>query len=160
MHPFRAYIEDQLGRNQWTQADLARQSGLSKQVVSRLLTDEREQLARLPSQETLTGLARAFRVPLSVVVLKAAQACGVPVDVTEVAVPAAEELTTDQLLAEVRRRIEGGGVDAASIERAGRAGHEKSNVHELQPPPPDEIERAIREGRMAAHKTRPKRRQT
>src|SRR5687768_13420325 len=106
--------------NGWTQSDLVRQSGLSKQHLSKMLSDERERLPRLPTQDTLLGLSRGLRVPLNTVVLRAAQACGVPVDVTEVEVSSARSLSTDQLLAEVRRRIdEAGDADGTATNRAG-----------------------------------------
>lgn len=119
MHALSRFIEEQLEVNGWTQADLVRQSGLSKQHLSKMLADDRDRLPRLPTEATLLGLARGLRVPLNVVVLRAAQACGVPVDVTQVEVGSPRAMSTDQLLAEVRRRIELGGAgdgrDTASI---------------------------------------------
>jgi glycosyltransferase involved in cell wall biosynthesis len=90
-------------------------------------------------------------VPLNTIVLKAAQACGVPIDVTEVAVASPRALSTDQLLEEVRRRIEGGVADAAATNEAGQAG---SNVKDLPKPPTMDD---INEGRAAAHRTRRRR---
>ena len=153
MHALRRFIEQQLEENGWTTADLVRQSGLSKQHLSKMLNDDRDRLARLPNEETLLGLSKGLRVPLTTVVLKAAQACGVPVDVTEVEVVSPRALTTEQLLGEVRRRIEGGVADdAAPTSKAGRAG---SNVTKMPTPPTMDD---INEGRAAAHRTRRHRR--
>lgn len=151
MHALRRFIEQQLEDNGWTPADLTRQSGLSKQHLSKMLNDDRDKLARLPTEETLLGLAKGLRVPLNTVVLRAAQACGVPVDVTEVEVSSARTLSTDHLLAEVRRRIEAAEVrDGTAKKRAGGAG---ASVHALpKPPTMDEIE----SGQAAAHRTRVK----
>lgn len=52
------------------------------------------------------------------------------------------------------------GSDAAPTKKAGRAGQESDDVDELQPPPPEVIEQMIREGKMAAHRTKSKRRRT
>lgn len=131
MHALRAFIEDQMQRNQWTQADLSRQSGLSRQHLSKMLADSREQLPQLPDRSTLLALAKGLHVAPSVVVLRAAMACGIPVEVTEVEVPSASALTTDQLLAEVRRRIEVGSDErSAPNKEAGQAGvpHEQNEL--------------------------------
>lgn len=146
MHALRSFIEQQLEENGWTASDLARQSGLSKQHVSKMLNDDRERLVRLPTEETLLGLSQGLRVPLTTVVLRAAQACGVPVDVTEVEVASPRSLTTEQLLAEIRRRIEGGVADAAPTSEAGQAGH---NVRRMPTPPTEED---FRMGRAAAQR--------
>lgn len=150
MHALRRFIEQQLEDSGWTSADLARRSGLSKQHISKMLNDNRDKLARLPTEETLLGLSKGLGVPLNTVVLRAAQACGVPVDVTEVEVSTARALTTEQLLAEVRRRIEAGAADGTAKKRAGDAGAE---IHHL-PKPPTMAE--IEAGQAAAHRTRPK----
>lgn len=119
MHELRAFIESQMEKNRWTQADIAAQSGLSKQHISKMLKDERDVLPQLPDRDTLVALGRGLRVPVSAVVLRAAKACGVPVDVTEIAVPAAGELTDSQLLAEVARRLEARDDSASSTEPDG-----------------------------------------
>lgn len=151
MHALRRFIEQQLEDNGWTQSDLVRQSGLSKQHLSKMLNDDRDKLARLPTEETLLGLAQGLRVPLNAVVLRAAQACGVPVDVTEVEVSSARALSTDQLLAEVRRRIRV--VEASDGTAKSRAGDAGAKVHRLpKAPTMDEID----SGKAAAHRTRPK----
>lgn len=150
MNALRRFIEQQLEDNGWTQSDLVRQSGLSKQHLSKMLNDERDKLARLPTEETLLGLSKGLRVPLNTVVLRAAQACGVPVDVTEVEVSSAKALSTDQLLAEVRRRIETGAADGTAKKRAGDAG---AQIHQMPKAPTME---EIADGRAAAHRTRPK----
>ena len=151
MHALRRFIEQQMEDNGWTQSDLVRQSGLSKQHLSKMLNDDRERLTRLPSEDTLLGLAQGLRVPLTVVVLRAAQACGVPVDVTEVEVGSARALTTDQLLSEVRRRIDAGEArDGTATNRAGGAG---DNVHHLDPPRPPTMAE-IESGQAAAFRRR------
>lgn len=133
MHALRRFIDEQLEVNGWTQADLVRQSGLSKQHLSKMLADDRDRLPRLPTEATLLGLARGLRVPLNVVVLRAAQACGVPVDVTQVEVGSPRALSTEQLLGEVRRRIDlGGAGDGRNATPIGPADG-PDNVTELRP---------------------------
>lgn len=158
MHALRRFIEQQMEDNGWTPTDLVRQSGLSKQHLSKMLNDDRDALPRLPSEQTLLGLAKGLRVPLNTVVLTAARACGVPVDVTEVEVSSPRALSTDQLLAEVRRRIEGEASDGTATKRAGGAG---DNVHQMpgrkRLPSPEEIAAGLDDpSRMVAKKIRPK----
>lgn len=81
-----------------------RESGLSAQLVSKLLNDDRAVLPQLPDRGTLKALARAFRLPETVVLLKAVEALGV--DVPDVPlVYGLPHASNDELLAEIRRRL-------------------------------------------------------
>jgi transcriptional regulator with XRE-family HTH domain len=60
MHALRQYIQDQLDERGWERADLMRRSGLSRQQVHRLLTDDRPRLPEIPDETTIMGLANAF----------------------------------------------------------------------------------------------------
>lgn len=63
---FSQWLQNELDDRHWIQADLARKSGLSTGQVSRLLTGTRD-----PGGSTCLAIARAFRLPVEIV-LKAA----------------------------------------------------------------------------------------
>lgn len=124
------------------------------------------QLKNFPDPPTIQGLARGMGVSVTEVVLASARSLELPVrDLGDVATIDPTGLTPEQADAvrHVVRAMRSPGQEspnAAPMKKAGRAGHENSNVHELQPPDPEEIEKAIREGRMAAHRTKGKQRRT
>jgi transcriptional regulator with XRE-family HTH domain len=60
MHAFRRYLRDGLDARKWLPADFARASKLSRQLVSQLLTDDRDVLPSVPKRETILGVAKAF----------------------------------------------------------------------------------------------------
>lgn len=60
MHAYRRFVQEQMDEHRWRAADLARHSGVSKQVISTLLNDDREVLSRPPRKSTIKGFARAF----------------------------------------------------------------------------------------------------
>lgn len=109
MHALGRFIQQQMdapGRG-WKQADLARHSGVSPQVVSSLLAAERTTLARPPSKATIEGLAKAFGGGQLVerrLWLRVAESMGMPVG-SEVVATDPSALTNDELLDEVRRRL-------------------------------------------------------
>lgn len=76
MHALRRYLQDGLDARGWQQRDLARESGLSRQRVSQMLTDDRDLLPSVPQRDTLQALARAFGVAESTVTAVAFEAMG------------------------------------------------------------------------------------
>jgi transcriptional regulator with XRE-family HTH domain len=90
----------------WTQAELARKSGLSPAVISRILSDDRDRLVQIPDDATVDGLARAFGGPniKNRLWLSIARAMRIPVD-DEVVVADATALSDDDLLRELGRRL-------------------------------------------------------
>ncbi len=80
MHAYRAFIEQQMDQRGWTAADLARQSGLSPQALSKVLNDDREELDRRPADRTIDGLAKAFGTDRIVILSAVARAMNLPID--------------------------------------------------------------------------------
>lgn len=108
MHEYRRFVQAELDARGWRQAELVRRSGLSRQLVSNLLRDDREHLGNMPDPATIAGLARGFGVPEETVRAAAARAI---VDYGDDGAPLALDLSTvstDALLQELRRRTEGG----------------------------------------------------
>lgn len=79
MHALRTFVQAQMDERGWTQSDLVAASGITKQVVSSLVSDARPKLDRLPMDKTIDGLARAFHVDRNVVLAKIGEAMGLPV---------------------------------------------------------------------------------
>jgi len=104
MHALREYIQAQLDSRGWVAADLAKHSGISKQVVSGLLNDDRASIDRLPLDSTIDGLAQAFRVERDVILAKVGEAMGLPMSRT-VVVYEASGVPNDVLIQELRRRL-------------------------------------------------------
>lgn len=106
MHAYRRFVQTEMDKRGWTAADLQRSSGLTKQNLSRLLRDEREQLQQRPDAATVTALASAFRVDEKLVLSHVAEAMGLPTSRVEVA--AAADLSNDELLRILAERLRGG----------------------------------------------------
>ena len=106
MHAYRRFVQTEMDERGWTAADLQRSSGLTKQNLSRLLRDEREQLQQRPDAATVTALASAFRVDEKLVLSHVAEAMGLPTSRVEVA--AAADLSNDELLRILAERLRGG----------------------------------------------------
>lgn len=64
---FSDFIQQELKRRDWSQADLARESGLSKQAISYLLVGR----SKAPDVETIKKIADAFEIPYEIVYRKA-----------------------------------------------------------------------------------------
>jgi transcriptional regulator with XRE-family HTH domain len=144
VHALRRFIQDEMDARGWQPRDLARRSGLSKQLISNLLNDDRDVLPQLPRTATLAALAKAFDLTTGHVTAVAVQALGVP-DVQPPAVVHQVEAATDaDLLRELLRRAE---------QKAGGGHARSSTAMKLPPPRPSaEVEAEIEfvDGRLAA----------
>jgi transcriptional regulator with XRE-family HTH domain len=144
VHSLRQLIQSQCDTRGWKQADLARASKLSPQLVNRLWNDDRDQLTEMPTRTTMSALAAAFALPEHTVLMAAARAYGIPVD-APVAVGDPSLIDDLELLAELGRRLadrqpaatssdEGGNRDVGSPKTPA---DDRSNVvaGRFQPPP-------------------------
>jgi len=104
MHALQRLLRDGLARRGWNQSDLARASGLSKQVVSKLLREGRAPVARLLRDTTVEGLARALQVDVGVVRAAVAEEMGLPGSEVQV-VYDARGVADDDLIRELSRRL-------------------------------------------------------
>ncbi len=116
MHALQRLLRDGLVRRGWNQSDLARESGLSKQVVSKLLREGRAPIARLLRDTTIEGLARALQVHVGVVRAAIAEEMRLPGDEVQV-VYDARGVADDELVRELARRL-----GAASAARSAEDG--------------------------------------
>jgi len=123
MHALRAFIAAQMDRRTWRQVDLVKKSGLSKQVIHGLMTDDREELTTRIDDATAAGLARAFGVTPAVVLAQVGMAMRLPVS-EPVVIYDAHGVSDEDLIGELVERLqkagEPGGNTAAS-RQAGRS---------------------------------------
>jgi transcriptional regulator with XRE-family HTH domain len=118
-----AFLRQRIDERGLRNRDVVMASGLSRQVVSKWVADQRDHISRLPDRATLEGFARALGVPTSVLLGKAVEALGLGYTsgdfVNSVGVASDEEL-----LAEVQRRL-------TRAERARQAQAIDAEVEEL-----------------------------
>jgi len=115
MHALRRFIQSELDTRGWQARDLVRVSGLSKQLVSNLLNDDRDVLPQLPRTTTLEALASAFGVTTAHVTTVAVEALGIPGVQAPTVVHQINDVDDEVLLRELLRR-------AVARERDGAAG--------------------------------------
>ena len=119
-HAYRALVEGEMTRRGWNSTQVASHSGLSKQLVSQIVNDERESLRMMPHRATVTSLADAFGIPANVIWVSIAQAMGLPIDTVPSVVREVETASDDELINELRRRLiqkEGSGHVASLAEK-------------------------------------------
>lgn len=106
MHEYRRFIQDELDARGWKPAELARQSGLRRQLVWKILHDNRPTLGQMPDESTMEGIASGFGIPVDRVRIAAARSLrGYEDD----GAPLSNDLSAvsnDVLLTEIRRRFE------------------------------------------------------
>ena len=107
VHEYRRFVQAALDTRGWRQADLVRHSGLTRQLVSSILTDDRDHLGQMPDDSTIVGLARGLGVPAEAVRTAAARALSGYVDDGRPLTPNLGEVPIDELLGEIRRRVVG-----------------------------------------------------
>jgi transcriptional regulator with XRE-family HTH domain len=105
MNALRRFIQAELDSRGWQARDLVKVSGLSKQLVSNLVNDDRDVLPQLPRTTTLEALAHAFNVSTAHVTTVAVEALGVPGVNAPAVVHQIEEVDDEVLLRELLRRV-------------------------------------------------------
>jgi transcriptional regulator with XRE-family HTH domain len=86
----------------WTLADLTRGTGLDESDLMPILS--KDWLADWPTSQVIDALARALHVPARELVLRAAEACGLSVDL-EASPAGLADASNEQLMRELRRRL-------------------------------------------------------
>lgn len=105
MNEWRRFVQQQLDIRGWRRAELARRSGLSRQLISAILNDSRAHLGQMPEDTTIAGLAEGFALPEAAVRTAAARALTGYVDDGQPLYCDLSQVSADELLAEVRRRM-------------------------------------------------------
>lgn len=104
MHALRKFVQDQMDARNWRAADLVARSGISKQVISGLLSDDRETVDRMPTEKTIAGLCKAFSVSRDAMLAVVGEAMGLPVARPTV-IYDASRVPNDELIRELARRL-------------------------------------------------------
>lgn len=107
MHAFRRYLQDGMDARGWQQAELVRHSGLTRQRVSQMLSDDRDLLPSVPQRRTLQAIARAFGVSESTVTAVAFEAMGYDLAVVREETDLSTA-TNEQLVRAVAERLQVG----------------------------------------------------
>lgn len=105
VHEYRRFVQAELDARGWVPADLVRRSGLNRQLVWKILHDDREHLGQMPDDETMQAIADGFKIDVSRVRTAAARSLR---GYTDSGHPISTDLSgvdIDILLAEIRRRV-------------------------------------------------------
>lgn len=105
MHEYRRFIQEHLDGLGWKQSELARASGLSRQLIHSILSDDRDHLGQMPDDSTLEGIAQGFSVPVERVRTAAARSLVGYTDDGAALTPNLQDVHIDALLNEIRRRV-------------------------------------------------------
>lgn len=84
MNAWRQLIEARMTERRLSTSDLARRSGLSRQTLYSILTNDDEMIRDLPGRKTIDALAAALELPMEQLLVAAAEAWGIPVNATVV----------------------------------------------------------------------------
>ncbi|MDV7194656.1 helix-turn-helix domain-containing protein [Mycolicibacterium fortuitum] len=106
MHEYRRFIQEHLDSRGWKQADLVRASGLSRQLISSIVKDDREHLGQMPDDSTMEGIAKGFGVPVERVRTAAARSLAGYSDDGSALTLSLQDVHIDVLLNEIRRRVD------------------------------------------------------
>lgn len=106
MHEYRRFVQDQLDKRGWDRSTLVRKSGLSRQLVHSIITDSRDHLGQMPDDSTLQRLADGFGISVELVRTAAARSLVGYVDDGSALTIELQNVSTDELLGEIRRRID------------------------------------------------------
>lgn len=133
MHEYSRYVKSEMDKRKWNQNDLAKKAGLTRHVVSAIVTDNRERLINIPSDKTMDGPAKAFVVDPTVIRASVALAMGLPVEVKRAST---SDISDSELIMELSRRLEKARNDSppSSTQEQGTPG--KTNQNQKTPQPP------------------------
>lgn len=78
MHAYRRLVQAEMDAEGWTQSELADKAKLDRQIINKIVLDDRKRLTHPPSEKTVHGLATAFNLPDDAVWGAVAEAMGLP----------------------------------------------------------------------------------
>lgn len=107
-HALTRFITERMDELGLKQRDVVSQSGLSRALVSKYVSDKRERITRLPDRATMEGFAKALRVPVSVLVARAVEALDIGYEAGDF-INAVATADNRDLLDEIERRLSRGG---------------------------------------------------
>ena len=119
-HALSTFLREQCARREMFGSVVAERFGLSRQLVSKWLTDDRQTITRLPDRATLQGFATALGVSTDFRPAKAVESTGLGYSAGDF-VSSIECAEGDKLLAEIQRRLASRGQvrDGSAVSLAG-----------------------------------------
>lgn len=109
VHEYRRFIQSEIDARNWDSAELARRSGLHRQLIWKVLHDSRDHLGQMPKERTLEALARGFGIPIDRVRSAASRSLDGYSGEDGPVISDATRLSTDVLIEELRRRVRSDG---------------------------------------------------
>lgn len=113
MHEYRRLVRRELDARGWKAAELEKRSGLSRQLISKLLSDKRSHLGQMPEDSTMERIAHGFGIPVERVRLAAARSLARYEDDGAPLATDLRGMSIDVLLTEIRRRVVAASVDGS-----------------------------------------------
>lgn len=107
MHEYRRFIQAELDARGWKPAELARRSRLHRQLIWKILNDERDHLGQMPDESTMEALAAGLGISVDRVRTAAARSLSGYTDDGAPITTDLKKVPIDALLGEIRRRIDG-----------------------------------------------------
>lgn len=105
MNEYRRFVQNEIDQRGWTQSDVEKHGGPTRQVVHKILTDQRKVLDYRPKQDTVEKLATAFGVSVDVVLAHVAMAMELPVSIEMASL---DDVSDGDLLDQIRKRMQRG----------------------------------------------------
>jgi transcriptional regulator with XRE-family HTH domain len=102
MHPYRELIQSEMDARGWRPSELARRAGLHRQLISKILNDQRDHLGQMPDDATLAGIAAALGIPEGRVRQAAARSLDGYIDASS---DPLDSYSTEYLLDVIKRRV-------------------------------------------------------
>lgn len=103
-HAFAQFIQERMDERGLRQKDLVERSGMSRALVSKWVTDDREKLTRLPEKETVDRLAKALSVSPEFMLGKAVESLGLGYTSGDF-INSVATASDDELLREIGQRL-------------------------------------------------------
>lgn len=105
MHEYRRFVQRELDARGWEPRELVRRSGVNRQLIWKILHDDRDYLGQMPDDSTLEAIASGFGIPTDRVRTAAARSLAGYTDDGQPISTDLSDISIDALLTEVRRRV-------------------------------------------------------
>lgn len=152
VHALARFVQERAQTKEWGPTDLARESGLSKQLCSNWLNDQRDKMPRLPAPETVAGFAKAFRVSREWLLAQAIESLGVGYEAGDF-VNSVSTASDRELLEEIEERLKKRGGEHADGSAPNTPDDPGPGAQVIDINKPDETSPAAQPAKKVARKT-------
>lgn len=105
VHEYRRFVQAELDARGWEPPELVRRAGVNRQLVWKILKDDREHLGQMPDDATMEAIATGFGIDVERVRTAAARSLRGYADDGHPITTDLAAIDIDILLAEIRRRV-------------------------------------------------------